>query len=363
MNGTRPFVEADLSQVCQLYQKVFSPGGKVPSEEFAGYLAEVFLHNPWRSNDLSSLVYEEEDRRITGFLGLIPRRMIMKGRSITMAVGSQFMVDPDSRSSFAGVRLIKTLFAGSHDVAMTDGANAKARQVWEAFGGVTVPIYSIYWTRMLQPCFAAVNRLAERPGLGALATVAPLGRMVDTAVASHMASYRLRKPTLHSEEETDVGKICGYLAKLSAGASLRPEYDARSLGWLLRIASQKQRFGRLRNEVLWSDEGDLVGWCQYYLNVGGVSQVLQIAARPNAVSNVLDHVFCSARRQGSTAIAGRIEPRFLHEFYHRNCRFSCGSAMLVQAKDEGILRAICTGDAYLSRLEGEWWNRFSELAH
>jgi len=361
MNGTRPFVEEDLSKVCRLYQKVFS-GGRAPSEEFAAYLAEVFLQNPWRRDDLPSLVYEQEDQRITGFLGVIPRRMIMKGRSITVAVGSQFMVDPDSRSSFAGVRLIKALFAGPHDVAMTDGANAKARQVWEAFGGATVPIYSIYWTRMFRPCLEAVNRFAERSGLRAMAIVAPLGRMLDTVVASHMAAYRLRRPHLRSEEETDVDKICAYLAKLSAGASLRPEYDPGSLAWLLRIASQKQRFGPLRNEVLCTEEGHLVGWCLYYLNVGGVSQVLQIAALPNAVSSVLDHVFFIARRQGSTAIAGRIEPRFLHEFYHRNCRFSCGSAMLVQAKDQDILRAISTGDAFLSRLEGEWWNRFSELA-
>jgi hypothetical protein len=361
----RTFLKKDIRPVAQLHQKVFSQRAGPPSVDLCAYISTVFLENPWYDSTSPSLVYEEDDGQVVGFLGVIPRRMVMRGKAIKVAVGSQFMVDPDSRSSFAGVKLLKALFSGSQDVSMTDGANAMARQVWETFGGVSVPIYSIYWIRTLRPCQHALGRLGKNGSVwrSALMTTKPLCRFLDVTLAGEIAPYRFEGQRLPfiAEEETDVGRMCDHVSRLSAGASLRPQYDPDSLQWLLRIAAQKEKFGPLRNEVLRNTDGDVVGWYLYYLNVGGVSQVLQLAALPKTISGVLDHLFYRAWRLGSTAVAGRIEPRFMHELYHQHCRFSCGSAFLIQSKDQEILQAIYTGDAFLSRLEGEWWNRFNEL--
>jgi hypothetical protein len=362
--GVRPFSKGDLPQVAQLHQKVFSRDRGDPSDELKTYLRGVFLEHPWYGDGPPSLVYEEDHSGIVGFLGVIPGRMMMRGRPIRVAVGSQFMVDPDSRSTFGGVKLLRALFSGPQELSMTDGANAMARRLWETFGGVSVPIYSIYWTRVLRPCQHAVELLwgpANRLRV-ARAALRPLCRGADE-IEAHVRSNGMAQTCLpfEAEAEDDPAKICEAIARLSANTSLRPHYDPDSLRWLLCMAAQKRKWGPLRNEVLRGADGQIVGWYLYYLNVDGISQVLQLAALPHTISGVLNHLFHSVWRQGSTAVSGRMEPRYLHELYHRGCRFTCGSAMLVQSKDPDILRALYTGDAFLTRLEGEWWNRFSEL--
>ena len=366
MGRVRSFAKRDIPQVAELYAKVFSQS-RQPSVALKTYIDEVFLDNPLYDDDLPSLLYEEDGGRIAGFLGVMARRMLLKGQSLKMAVASQFMVDPDSRTEFAGVKLLKVFFSGPQALAMTDGANATARRLWETMGGVSVPIYSLYWTRTLRPCQSAIERLHEgrdawwRPGFPGARS---LGRLLDATVAGRMEGYQFSSRTLpfQAEEESDGTTICAILSRLTAGWSLHPEYTPASMKWLLNVAAQKTKFGPLRNEVLRTREREIAGYYVYYLNVGGVSHVLQIAAFPGTISAVLDHLFYTVWREGSAAVSGRIEPRYMHEIYHRRCRFRCGSAMLVHAKDPALLHPIFTGNAFLTRLEGEWWNRFSELA-
>ena len=363
----RSFQKRDIMPVAWLHRKVFSPQGGPPSAELCAYLSDVFFDHPGYDDSSPSLVYEENDGRIAGFLGVIPGRMVMRGRPVKVAVGSQFMVDPDSRNAMAGVKLLKAFFSGPQDLSMTDGANAMARRVWETLGGSSVPIYSIYWTRVLRPAQYALA-LAGKPGSllrVALMSGRPIGRMLDGTIMGRMQPYRFQAQRLPfvAEEEADIGRMCAHLSQLSANTSLRPDYDPESLTWRLRMAALKKKFGPLRNEVLRRADGEVVGWYLYYLNVGGVSQVLQLTAFPKTITGVLNHLFYSAWKLGSTAIAGRIEPRFMHELYHQRCRFNCGSAFLIQSKDQDLLQAVYTGDALLTRLEGEWWNRFNELAH
>ena len=365
MGRVRSFVKTDIPQVAELYHKVFFHSGH-PSEALKAYIDEVFLDNPLYDPDLPSLLYEEDDGRIVGFLGVMPRRMLMKGQSLKMAVASQFMVDPDSRGEFAGVKLLKVFFSGPQHIAMTDGANATARRLWETMGGVSVPIYSIYWMRTLRPCEYGMERFREGGGawrVSGLSAARPLCRLLDAALATRMVGYRFHSGTLpfHAQEESDEETICAILTRLTAGWSLFPDYTPSSMKWLLSIAAQKTKFGPLRNEVLRTREREIVGSYVYYLNVGGVSNVLQLAAIPGTISAVLDHLFYTCWRQGSAAISGRLEPRYMHEIYRHRCRFRCGSAMLVHAKDPALLYPIYTGNAFLTRLEGEWWNRFSEL--
>ncbi|MER3423096.1 MAG: hypothetical protein C4293_07565 [Nitrospiraceae bacterium] len=165
-----------------------------------------------------------------------------------------------------------------------------------------------------------------------------------------------------SQEDLDTKTLFENLPKFSSAVSLRPDYDLASLQWLLEMAEQKKQWGALRKEALRNAAREIVGWYLYYLKSGGMSRVIQIAASPKSVSHVLDHLFYSAWRQGATAISGRLEPKYLHELSHQYCRFTetC-SAFLVQSHSQDILQAVYTGDAFLSRLEGEWWNRFGEL--
>ena len=97
MGHIREFADADIPGVARLHEVVFkqdvrtAPAGLDP---YRAYFTQVFLENPSRDASLPSLVYEDDDGRIVGFMGVVPRRMSMNGRQFQAAISSQFVVDP-----------------------------------------------------------------------------------------------------------------------------------------------------------------------------------------------------------------------------------------------------------------------------
>lgn len=363
MDRVRAFTQNDIPQIAELYQRVFGGGVKSPLEPLAAYFDEVFFQNPWHDRSLSSLVYERDERNIVGFLGVIPRRLVMKGRPLRVAVSTQFMVENSNRNRLAGLKLLQAFFSGPQDLSLTDGANESSRRIWKTLGGVEIPIYSICWTRTLRPSRYAVDALGKKQNpLRVFAVGCTLFRWIVDSINPRIPRSRLSHSAhRYSEDDLDITTPLDNLPRLSRGVSLRPEYDHVLLEWLLGVAKKKKTHGPLLKRVLRNDEGEVEGWYVYYLNVGGTSQVLQLVTSPQSFSAVLEHLFSSVWRQGSTAVSGRLEPQYLHEFSRQHCQFSAGSAVLVHTRDQELLKAICTGDAFLSRLDGEWWTCFNEF--
>src|SRR5262249_43806082 len=121
MNRVRPLVADDIPAVAALHASVFSESSELSTEERQHYLRQVFLESPWHGQPLSSLVSEDEHDGVVGFLGVVPRPMSLNGRSITVAVGSQFMVAPHHRG--LGIKLLKTFLSGPQHLSITDGAS------------------------------------------------------------------------------------------------------------------------------------------------------------------------------------------------------------------------------------------------
>src|SRR5512146_3169329 len=94
--STRPFVAADLPQVVALRQQAFHHAVHRSPEVMAAYFARIFLEGPWRDPALPSLVHLDADGRVCAFLGVLARRMRLRGRPILMAVPTQLMARPDS---------------------------------------------------------------------------------------------------------------------------------------------------------------------------------------------------------------------------------------------------------------------------
>jgi hypothetical protein len=106
-------------------------------------------------------------------------------------------------------------------------------------------------------------------------------------------------------------------------------------------------------------KGDVVGWYLYYLNPGKVGEVLQIVAKDHSIREVLHHLFYHAWQQGMVAITGRLNPRFIQAFSDQYCIFHHRDLwMLVHSRKPELLQAFCRGDAFFSRLEGEWCLHF-----
>lgn len=363
MGGVRPFGPGDIAPVADLHRRVFATGPAGPGLDAAyrAYFTAIFLEHPWRDEGTSSLVYEEDGGRITGFLGVTPRRMLLDGQRLRAAVSSQFMVEPGSRSHLAAMKLLRAFAAGPQDLSLADEANLVSRRIWEAVGGSTALLYTLYWLRPLRPGGCLARRLEQRgASRGLVSACASLGRLLDGALD------RLPRAPLRPPAATAVGSaldgetLARCLAETGRRFRLRPTYDPGTLEWLFDALAAKRGHGTFRRVLVRSASQDPLGWYLYYSNPGGVGEVLQVGARAGAIGPVLDHLFHAAWTEGVIALTGRIDPHFVQELAERDCLFHHrGYWTLVQSDRRGALEAIHAGDAFLSRLDGEWSMRFA----
>ncbi|MBO0800997.1 MAG: hypothetical protein J2P31_19440, partial [Blastocatellia bacterium] len=132
-----------------------------------------------------------------------------------------------------------------------------------------------------------------------------------------------------------------------------------SLHWVLNHARQMDLYGALQKVLVRNQNGDVMGWYLYYLKPGDTGTVIQIVARKNCFNEILDHLFEHARRYGATALIGRLDAQYIQELSDKYCWFDRFSGWtLIHSKNSEALNAIQRGDAFLSKLEGEWCLQF-----
>lgn len=352
----------DIPQIAALHGRVFGTTPSRTPQRLAAYFEEILFRNPWRDASLPSLV-AAKNGHITGFLGVVPRPMKLHDRAIRVAVCTQFMVDPEHRGELGAVQLLKTFFSGPQDLSLADGANEHARRMWLALGGAAPLLYSLHWLRPLRPARYVLSLIERRATT--LRTMAYAGRPVaalaDAAIARAPLS-RLHEDRNDAVEETlQPSTMCAYLAEVMSGTVLQPRYDVSALGWLLDQAAHMTRHGTLRARAVRDTERRLLGWFLHYVRAGGVSEVVQVAARAGAFNRVLQRLVLDAWRHGATAVRGRLDPRYAQELSDQHCwlRRDCNWT-LVHTRDDDISSAIHQGKIFLTRLEGEWWMRFLE---
>jgi len=363
MGDIRAVTQEDIPGIAALYQRVWGAPGTGPSAEFVRRLRALLFESPWFDEQLPSLVYEE-DGAIAGFVGVLPRRMSLNGRPVQVAVTHSLLLDPASRNRLAGVSLLRQVFAGGQDLTLTDAANQFGRRVWTGLGGVEVTLSSLIWIRALRPCgYLAQMLVRKRPRLRPVKfALAPLCRAVD-AVAARLPPARIERAAAGlSGEEPGVEELLESIRRLSAGRALRPEYDTPSLRWVLEMAARKREYGGLRSRLVKNADGATLGHYLYYVKPGGVARVLQLAVSQSAIHRVLAHLFRDAWTRGALAVSGQVAQAFVPELVENYCMFSCCCWVLVYSRDHALTDAVLRGDAFLTRLEGDWWLSLEELA-
>jgi hypothetical protein len=363
MNMIRAVEHRDIPRLVDLHLRA-EEGDDVSREQieaaYNDHFAAMFLEHPWTDAGPTSLVAESPDGRIVGFMGIVPRLMSFAGREITMAVGTQLTVDVAARSKLLGLQLLKRLLRGPQDLTVADYANATTRRIWESMGGSTAHLYSLSWSRLLNPGRLIVERLAGRQGLRALTPFArPLARLFDHSTSRvpripwALPSTDAPRQQLTAEELTS-DTYARLLPDFTRHQTLTPVVDKVSSAWLFDRLDRMYS-SRSVHRVLLRDEQQLpLGWFVYNREPDGSAEVAQIVASRNHQADVVDHLIRHARSSGATAISGRVQPELLYTFSEFRCHLhTTPEFALVHSRDPQLLRPFETGTAFLSLLEGE----------
>jgi hypothetical protein len=341
-------VPGDACALGELHARVNPSSAWASPEAYASYALEILLRNPWVDPEIPSWV-AEEDGRLVALLGVVPRRMRFGSRALRVAVGCQMMVDPQKRASFVAVELLRRFFAGPQDLSVADGANDASRSLWEAHGGMASALHALHWVRLLRPAQGLLG-LAGRRLRGLAAVARPVAAVVDACLAK-----TFRPP--FAEEPLTPAALSEAMAALP-GYALKPDYEPSALEWLLAQAAAKRRHGELQGALARDSTGRVAGWFLYYLN-GALSQVLQLGARRGALPALLEQIAHHAYARGARALEGRMEPQLTAALQGKRVFMqNRGVSTLLHARDQSLLVPFLRGDAFFSRLEGEWWMRF-----
>jgi hypothetical protein len=357
MGSIRPFVESDIPGAAALHREVFQTSAHetLALDAYRAYFTQVFLENPSADPRLPSLVYEDDSRRIAGFLGVVPRQMTMGGRRIVAAVSSQFVVAPSNNAGLVALRLASAFLNGPQELSISDEANDTSRRIWEGLGGTTALWHSLYWTRPLRPARFALSLVRNRRGLAPLARLAaPLALLADALAARSPYGVPAAAADGDAGEALTARAILSGVARGGRAPSLRVDYDERTLAWLLTLASRRKRTGALRGTVV-RHRDRIVGWYLYHLDEEQTATVLQIAAEPGRSGHVLDHLFSQAFSDGAIAASGRVDARDVQALTDRYCVLHRrGPWVLVSTRHPELLRPFETGEASFTRFDGEW---------
>jgi hypothetical protein len=284
--------------------------------------------------------------------------MTFEGQAIRVAVATQMMVAPEARG-LAGVQLVRKLLSGPQDLTLSDTANETARRIWTTVGADEVLLYGFNWERVLRPWRLRRWKVGDKHvALRAAAYAASPLLAAGDLVAKQLRAYHLSKPP-GTLGRLDPETIVTHAERLLQDRALRPSYDAPSLAWLLAEAAEKKEFGTLSGGVVRTVDGEIAGWFAHFVARKKISQVVLFTARRPTQALVMDHLLYDAARQGAIAVSGRLDPQLLPLVGGRNhCLRYQPPWTLAYSRRPEILQSLEKGDAFFSRLDGEWWLSF-----
>ena len=300
---------------------------------------------------LPSLVYEE-DGRITGFIGVMPRRMTMGGRQFHAAVSSQFVVDPrvpgrarrgPAREGVSGWAAGPVDLRRSQRYVATDlgGSGRHDRAAAQPVLDTAAPP-------------GRVRAVVARGSIAAAAAARPLAPVID-ALATRMPHSHLyqTRPGVSAVDDLTEQTVLAYLPTFVGRSTLRVEYQERTLRWVLDRAHQRRANDDFRAAVILNDQR-IIGCNLAHVDESRTAHVPQIVADPAAIGDVLDHLFYHAAEQGAAAATGRLEPRFLQALSKRLLPAPARPVGPSACAPSGAAARFESGDAVFSQLDGEW---------
>jgi hypothetical protein len=365
MSEIRPLEPAEVAQVARLYDLVMGAGGGTREEVVEAFFRRTLLESPWADPELPTLVYVD-DGEVLGVISSNARRMRFDGAPIRMVCSANLIVHPRVRRLAVGARLMKTLLSGPQELTITDGATNEVRLMWERMGGATIHVSCLSFMELFRPWqLARDTALAEGKRRRVGQVVFPLTWALDRATGPFLSTNSASDAADIEVQALSPALILEHIETVTRSLRLAPDYDREYLDWLFAELASVTARGSLwahgiRRGPLWaelvSSGGEVRGWYVCHLRPGGLCRVLQFAARKGESELVYDALARRARDEGAAALFGRVEPSLMEAIAsHRTFLRSHTGRLLVHAREDEIVDAIRSGQALLTRMDGEWW--------
>ncbi|MCC6919610.1 MAG: hypothetical protein IT548_10430 [Alphaproteobacteria bacterium] len=352
----RPCEARDLGAVAELFQLVFRKDASAPPRDLIDHLDAVYFLHPWHNAATPSLVLERADGTLDGFIGVLPLRLIFRGKPIVATIAGALMVrDPEQRP-LAASRLMRAHVSGPQYVSLGDTTNHPAQTMWERLGGHQLPLASMEWLKIIRwvpfGVSSGVSRLPQRFR----------SLLKPVAAGVEWLSWTLGPKLVPNANET-IGETVDDAAYLAAAGQISQNFDLRldpdpEAGlWLLRMAAEKRKYGALHRRIVRSRNGRPVGTYLVYFRRGMPAETLQIVSHPKSSEAVLADLIAYAAAQGCTAVRGRTQGPMIDAFFRAGCLMRHRSATVFRTQDAELAAALENGHTALGGLFGETWTR------
>ena len=351
MNHLRSLEAGDIPQVVRLRRRVFGQSEHRSDTTLGRYYHTLFFENPWHDKRYPSLIQEDADGEILGFVGAIPRPMLFGTERITAVTSTELMVTPEARG-LVGPKLLRRLFDGPQHLTYSDRSNDQARALYEGLGGSAALWYSLYWSVSINGARISYETAAGgTPRSAAARALSFASRSLDRLSNASMTHNKIATQDEPLAPET----VMSLMRRLAGKNTLVPEYETHSFSWLIQRLSETEKSRRVVTaQVIHGDEP--IGWFIYVIRPDGEIDLVQMAALPGREGMTLDHLIYHARAEGGTVLRGRLDRRFAPLISQRGLPLTLGQPWtVVQASRSDVATQFLAGNAFFSRLDAEWW--------
>jgi predicted transcriptional regulator len=351
MNQLRSLEPSDIPQIVALRRRVYSQSAQESDAALARYYQALFFENPWHDERYPCFLQEDSSGEIVGFVGSIPRPMLLGAERLTAVIATELMVAPEARG-FIGLKLLRQLLDGPQDLTYSDRGNDQARTLYEGLGGSAALWYSLYWNASLDG-----TRLRFDTALGgsrrsfAARALRRASRLLDRLSNGSRPLNRIATRDEPLTPET----VMSLMQRLAGKNTLVPEYEAHSFSWLMQRLVETRTFQRVVTAQVMRDS-EVIGCFVYAIRQNREIEVVQLAALPRREGLTFDHLMHHAAGEGGTVLRGRFDRRLAPLISERGLPLTLGQPWtLVRSGRPNVTAQFLDGSALLSRLDAEWW--------
>jgi hypothetical protein len=351
VNQLRSLEPGDIPQLVALRRRVYSQSAQASDAALARYYQTLFFENPWHDERYPSFVQEGSAGEFLGFVGSIPRPMLLGAERLTAVTATELMVTPEARG-LVGLKLLQRLFDGAQDLTYSDRGNDKARALYEGLGGSAVLWYSLYWSVSLDGSQLTFDTaLAGGRRNVAVRALRRANRLLDRVSRGSMAQNSIATRDELLTPET----VISLMRRLAGKNTLVPEYEAHSFGWLMQRLAETRKFQRVVTAQV-IHEGEAIGFFVYAMRQDGEVDVIQLVALPRRERLTFDHLIHHAIDDGGTVLRGRLDRRFAPLISEWGLPITLAQPWtMVRSGRPDVEAQFLNGNVVFSRLDAEWW--------